>query len=75
MKIDKLKAKQLGVRIHEITQTMQAYFGSVQVSDFNRFGKYYRVVAQAEVAERTDVSKINGVFVKNNKGEMVPIVH
>lgn len=73
MKIDKLKAKQLGVSIHEITQTMQAYFGSVQVSDFNRFGKYYRVVAQAEVAERTDVSKLNGVFVKNNKGEMVPI--
>lgn len=73
MKIDKLKAKQLGVSIHEITQTMQTYFGSVQASDFNRFGKYYRVVAQAEVGERTDVSKINSVFVKNNRGEMVPI--
>lgn len=73
MQVDKLKAKQLGVGIHEIMQTMQAYFGSVQASDFNRYGKYYRVVAQAEAADRTDVSKIEGVFVKNNRGEMVPI--
>lgn len=73
MKVDKLKAKQLGVSIRDIMQTMQSYFGSVQASDFNRFGKYYRVVAQAEVADRTDVSKINGVYVKNDKGSMVPI--
>ncbi|AYL94331.1 efflux RND transporter permease subunit [Mucilaginibacter celer] len=73
LEIDKYKAKQLGVSIRDILQTMQTYFGSIQASDFNRFGKFYRVVAQADVKERTDPSKIDGVFVKNDKGEMLPI--
>jgi HAE1 family hydrophobic/amphiphilic exporter-1 len=71
--IDKPKAKQLGVSIRDILVTMQTYFGSIQASDFNRFGKYYRVVAQADVPDRTDLSKIDGIYVKNNKGEMLPI--
>jgi len=36
----------LGVNVRDIMQTMQAYFGAAQVSDFNRFGKYYRVMVQ-----------------------------
>jgi HAE1 family hydrophobic/amphiphilic exporter-1 len=71
--INKPKAKQLGVSIRDILVTMQTYFGSIQASDFNRFGKYYRVVAQADVPDRTDPSKIDGIYVKNNKGEMLPI--
>jgi HAE1 family hydrophobic/amphiphilic exporter-1 len=73
LEIDKLKAKQLGVSIRDILSTMQTYFGSIQASDFNRFGKYYRVVAQADVPDRTDPSKINGIYVKNDKGEMLPV--
>lgn len=73
LEIDKSKARQLGVSIRDILQTMQTYLGSIQASDFNRFGKYYRVVAQAEASGRTDPSKINGVYVKNDKGEMLPI--
>lgn len=73
LEIDKQKAKQLGVGIRDILLTMQTYFGSIQASDFNRFGKYYRVVAQADVADRTDPSKINGIYVKNNQGDMLPI--
>lgn len=67
------KADQLGVSVKDILQTMQTYFGSAQASDFNRFGKYYRVVVQADVADRADPSAIDRVFVKNNRGEMVPI--
>jgi HAE1 family hydrophobic/amphiphilic exporter-1 len=52
---------------------MQAYFGSAQASDFNRFGKYYRVMVQADKADRTDPTSIDRVFVKNKLGEMVPI--
>jgi hydrophobic/amphiphilic exporter-1 (mainly G- bacteria), HAE1 family len=73
LSIDKQKAQQLGISIHEILQTMQTFFGSVQASDFNRFGKYYRVVAQADIPDRTNPASIEGVFVKNNKGEMVPV--
>jgi HAE1 family hydrophobic/amphiphilic exporter-1 len=67
------KANQLGVSVKDILSTMQAYFGSAQASDFNRFGKYYRVVVQADIADRTDPASIDRVFVKNKNGEMVPI--
>ena len=73
LEVDDEKANQLGVSVKDILSTMQAYFGSAQASDFNRFGKYYRVVVQADIADRTDPSTIDRVFVKNNKGESVPI--
>ncbi|WP_214070331.1 efflux RND transporter permease subunit [Mucilaginibacter sp. dw_454] len=73
LEVDDEKAAQLGVSVKDILSTMQAYFGTAQASDFNRFGKYYRVIVQADIADRTDASAIDRVFVKNNKGEMVPI--
>ncbi len=72
IEVDNLKAKQLGVSISDLMQTMQIYYGSSFVSDFNRFGKYYRVMAQADISYRTDAGSLNGIFVKNNLGEMVP---
>jgi len=71
--VDQVKAAQLGVGVKDALQTMQAYFGSAQASDFNRFGKYYRVVVQADKASRADLTALNGAFVKNNRGEMVPL--
>ena len=71
--INQQKADQLGVNVKDILQTMQAYFGSAQASDFNRFGKYYRVIVQADIADRADPASIDRVFVKNKTGEMVPI--
>jgi hydrophobe/amphiphile efflux-1 (HAE1) family protein len=73
LEIDDEKANQLGVNVKDILSTMQAYFGTAQASDFNRFGKYYRVVVQADVADRTDPKTIDRVFVKNKAGETVPI--
>jgi len=73
LEVNDKKAEQLGVRVKDIMQTMQAYFGSAQASDFNRFGKYYRVMVQADKAERAAPASMDGVFVKNGLGEMVPI--
>ncbi|MDR6561951.1 MULTISPECIES: efflux RND transporter permease subunit [unclassified Arcicella] len=73
MEVDDVKAEQLGVNVKDILQTMQAYFGSAQASDFNRFGKYYRVMVQAEKNARTELSSMDGIFVKNRLGNMVPI--
>jgi HAE1 family hydrophobic/amphiphilic exporter-1 len=73
LEINDEKADQLGVSVKDILQTMQTYFGSAQASDFNRFGKYYRVIIQADVADRADPTSIDRVFVRNNTGEMVPI--
>jgi hydrophobic/amphiphilic exporter-1 (mainly G- bacteria), HAE1 family len=72
IEVDDLKAKQLGVSISELMQTMQIYYGSSFVSDFNRFGKYYRVMAQADIQYRADVGSLDGIYVKNNEGGMVP---
>ncbi|WP_316788559.1 efflux RND transporter permease subunit [Pedobacter frigoris] len=73
LEINDEKADQLGVSVKDILQTMQTYFGSAQASDFNRFGKYYRVIVQADVADRADPASIDRVYVKNNAGEMVPV--
>ncbi|AWI25565.1 efflux RND transporter permease subunit [Flavobacterium pallidum] len=73
MEVDDVKAEQLGVRVRDILQTMQTYYGSAQASDFNRFGKYYRVMVQADAAARTSPESMNNIFVKNKFGEMVPV--
>jgi hydrophobe/amphiphile efflux-1 (HAE1) family protein len=72
IEVDHLKAKQLGVSVTDLMQTMQIYYGSSFVSDFNRFGKYYRVMAQADVPYRADPSSLDAIYVKNNQDEMVP---
>jgi len=73
IEVDYEKAKQLGVGVSELMSTLQIYYGSTFVSDFNRFGKYYRVMAQADPSYRTDVNSLNGIYVKNNLGLMVPV--
>ncbi|MDR3679287.1 MAG: efflux RND transporter permease subunit [Flavipsychrobacter sp.] len=72
IEIDNAKAKQLGVSISDLLQTLQVYYGSSFVSDFNRFGKYYRVMAQADIAYRTDAASLNNIYIKNTQGGMVP---
>ncbi|RDD30061.1 hydrophobe/amphiphile efflux-1 family RND transporter [Prosthecochloris sp. ZM] len=73
LEVDNVKASQLGVDVKDLLKVMQAFYGSLQVSDFNRFGKYYRVVMQARAEDRTEPSSLEGVFVKNASGEMVPM--
>jgi len=69
--IDDEKAKQLGVNVSDLLQTVQIYFGSTFVSDFNRFGKFYRVIAQADIPYRANASSLNEIYVKNADGGMV----
>ena len=72
IEVDEDKAKQLGVSVSDLMSTLQIYYGSSFVSDFNRFGKYYRVMAQADVPYRMDANSLGGIYVKNNMGQMVP---
>ena len=73
LNVNENKAKQLGISVSDLLKTLQVYYGSSFASDFNRFGKYYRVIVQADVSYRADASSMNNVFVKNNLGEMVPV--
>jgi len=72
IQVDNEKARQLGVPVASLLQTLQVYYGSSFVTDFNRFGKYYRVMAQADAAYRNNPESLNGIFVKNTQGQMVP---
>ncbi len=71
--INEAKAKQLGISVGDLLQTLQVYYGSSFASDFNRFGKFYRVVVQADIPYRAEPSSLNNVFVKNSLGQMVPV--
>lgn len=72
IEVDDNKAKQLNVSVSDLLKTLQIYYGSSFVSDFNRFGKYYRVMAQADVPYRADPSSLNSIYVKSADGQMVP---
>lgn len=71
--IDEEKTKQLGVSVSELLQTLQVYYGSYLASDFNRFGKQYKVILQSDIAYRVDPSTLNDVFVKSHDGQMIPV--
>jgi HAE1 family hydrophobic/amphiphilic exporter-1 len=73
IEIDDDRAAQLGVNVRDVLQTMAAYFGTVQASDFNRFGKYYKVVLQAEAKDKSNIDALNNAYVRNKLGDMVPV--
>jgi len=71
--IDRAKAKQQGVPLNNIFETMQINLGSLYVNDFNRFGRTYQVVAQADSQFRTNAEDITKLKTRNADGEMVPL--
>lgn len=73
MDINVEKAKDAGVSVSNIFNTMQGYYGGLYTTDFNRFGKQYRVMIQAEANQRADEKSINKIYVRNDKGQMVAI--
>ncbi|WP_294820678.1 efflux RND transporter permease subunit [uncultured Flavobacterium sp.] len=73
MDIDVERAKDAGVSVSAIFNTMQGYYGGLYTTDFNRFGKQYRVMIQAEPGQRADENSINKIFVRNAGGQMVAI--
>ncbi|MFC2148695.1 efflux RND transporter permease subunit [Bacteroidota bacterium] len=73
MEIDKEKALKLGVSLKDLYTTVGAFMGGAYVNDFTRFGRLYKTYIQAEPQYRVDERQINNFFVKNNKGNMVPL--
>ncbi len=71
--VDREKAKMQGVPLQNLFETLQINLGSLYVNDFNRFGRTYQVVAQAEQKFRDEVSDITRLKTRNAAGEMVPI--
>ncbi|HEY4373881.1 MAG TPA: efflux RND transporter permease subunit [Burkholderiales bacterium] len=71
--IDRTKARQLGVPITDVFDTMQVYLGSLYVNDFNKFGRTYSVRVQADAAFRARAEDIGQLKVRSASGEMVPL--
>jgi len=65
--------KKSGLTVTDVLGTMQGYYGGVYASNFNKFGKQYRVVYQADPQFRSDPESLNKVMVRNDKGQMAPI--
>ncbi len=71
--VDRVKAKTQGVPLENLFETMQIYLGSLYVNDFNRFGRTYQVVAQADSQFRAHAEDITRLKTRNDRGEMVPL--
>ncbi|HEY0667284.1 MAG TPA: efflux RND transporter permease subunit [Sphingobacteriaceae bacterium] len=67
------RAKEAGLSVNDILNTMQGYYGGVYSSNFNQFGKQYRVMYQADPAFRANIESLNSIYVRNSKGTMAPI--
>ncbi|WP_051243751.1 efflux RND transporter permease subunit [Azohydromonas australica] len=71
--IDRTKARQLGVEVTDIFNTLQIYLGSLYVNDFNKFGRTYTVRVQADAAYRARAEDVGQLQVRSSSGEMVPL--
>jgi len=71
--LDRVKAKQQGVSIGDVFDTMQIYLGSLYVNDFNAFGRVYQVRVQADAPFRAQADDIGLLKTRNDQGAMVPL--
>ncbi len=71
--IDREAAQKMGVSVGEIVNTLQVYYGSFYINDFNLFGRTWQVNAQAEERFRRRAPDLKKVRVRNSAGEMVPV--
>lgn len=71
--IDRDACLQQGVNLNDLFTTMQGYLGSRYVNDFNRFGRTWQVIVQADQEQRDSVDDVRRLMVRNRHGQMVPL--
>ena len=71
--VDRDKVKQLDIQLTDLFETLRIYLGSAYVNDFNKFGRTYQVIAQADAPFRTSAENIAQLKVRNTLGDMVPL--
>ncbi len=71
--VDREKAKALGVPIGDVFDTLSATLGSYYVNDFNKFGRTWQVLMSAEPGYRNKPDSVGELYVRSDKGAMVPI--
>ncbi|MEO3689964.1 efflux RND transporter permease subunit [Roseateles paludis] len=71
--VDRTRAKQMGVPLRDIYDTLQINLGSLYVNDFSKFGKTYQVIVQADAPFRANAEAITALKTRNEAGAMVPL--
>jgi hydrophobe/amphiphile efflux-1 (HAE1) family protein len=71
--VDEDKVLKQGVPINDVYRTIQTFMGGLFVNYFNRFGRQWQVYIEAEGEYRTKAENVGQFYVRNNKGEMVPL--
>ncbi len=71
--VDRDKVLKQGISLSSVYQTMQAFMGSAYINQFNRFGRQWRVFLQSEGEQRQDVNDMSTYYVRNGRGDMVPL--
>ncbi len=67
------RCKQSGIDVSSVLSALQGYIGGYYASDFNRFGKQYRIMVQADANYRGNSDDLNNIFVRTSTGQMAPI--
>ncbi|UVJ45391.1 multidrug efflux RND transporter permease subunit [Pseudomonas sp. LS1212] len=71
--VDREKAETLGVPVEDVYSTMQTMFGSLYVSQFNKFSRLWQVILQAEPSYRLKADDLQQIYVRSKNLEMVPL--
>jgi len=67
------RVKEAGLTVNDVLNTMQGYYGGIYASNFNQFGKQFRVMIQADASYRANPQGLNNIYVRNANGAMAPI--
>jgi len=71
--VDRDKVLKLGVNLSDVYRTIQAFMGGYFINYFNRFGRQWQVYIEAEAEDRASADSVGRFYVRNNKGESVPL--
>ena len=71
--MDRDKVLKQGVALNDVYRTIQAFMGGYFINYFNRFGRQWQVYIEAEGEDRARAENVGQFYVRNNKGENVPL--
>jgi hydrophobe/amphiphile efflux-1 (HAE1) family protein len=73
LNIDRAKAQALGLNISDVFSALQATLGGIYINNFNLYGRVWQVNIQGEAANRTDISSLWRIYIRNKYGTTVPL--
>lgn len=71
--LDRNKARSLGLDISDVYETLQVQLGALYVNNFNKFGRVYQVIMQAEPSYRSNLEGLGEMYVRSKTGKMIPL--